>query len=201
MPICISPRVSTTWRRSFFVVTCWPRCGAEGSDNRNADSQSSSFFGVRSDLLTRLQKVCVRFASVMASRGTYRPPKDLKTKVEILRKVENSILCKTEITKKYYITKSMLSTYIKNKESIIAGYEKQQIKPSRKRLQTLAHPQLEDALVMWIKQPLFAQGEVCLLKKKRLSDQPHWQRSARASGCWRFSQTVLQAGSLLAVAV
>lgn len=88
----------------------------------------------------------------MASRGTYRPPKDLKTKVEILREVENGVLSKTEIAKKYDITKSTLSTYIKNKESIIAGYEKQQMKPSRKRLRTSAHPQLEDALVMWIKQ-------------------------------------------------
>ncbi|KAH7975391.1 hypothetical protein HPB52_001344 [Rhipicephalus sanguineus] len=53
--------------------------------------------------------------SVIASRGTYRPPKDLKTKVEILREVENSVPSKTEITKKYDITKSTLSTYIKNR--------------------------------------------------------------------------------------
>ncbi|KAH6938452.1 hypothetical protein HPB50_009386 [Hyalomma asiaticum] len=88
----------------------------------------------------------------MASRGTYRPPKDLKSKVEILREVENSVLSKMEIAMKYDITKSTLSTYIKKKESIIAGYEKQQMKPSRKRLRTSAHLQLEDALVMWIKQ-------------------------------------------------
>ncbi|KAH6934746.1 hypothetical protein HPB50_000677 [Hyalomma asiaticum] len=88
----------------------------------------------------------------MASQGTYRPPKDIKTNVEILRKVENSVLSKMEIAKKYEITKSTLSTYIKNKKSIIAGYEKQQMKPSRKRLRTSAHPQPEDALVVWIKQ-------------------------------------------------
>ncbi|KAH6921470.1 hypothetical protein HPB50_001257 [Hyalomma asiaticum] len=84
--------------------------------------------------------------------GHLSPTKDLKTKVEILREVENGVLSKTEIAKKYDITKSTLSTYIKNKESIIAGYENQQMKPSRKRLRTSAHPQLEDALVMWIKQ-------------------------------------------------
>ncbi|KAH6946340.1 hypothetical protein HPB50_012869 [Hyalomma asiaticum] len=82
----------------------------------STEMQSSSFFGVRCDLLTRLRKVCVRFASVMVSRGTYRPPDDLKKKVEILREVENSVLSKTEIAKKYDITKSSLSIYIKNKE-------------------------------------------------------------------------------------
>ncbi|KAH7978056.1 hypothetical protein HPB49_004344 [Dermacentor silvarum] len=88
----------------------------------------------------------------MGSRGTYHPTKDLKTKVEILYEVEKGTLCKTEIAKKYDITKSTLSTYLKNRESIIAGYEQQKIKPSRKRLRTSAHPQLEDALVMWIRQ-------------------------------------------------
>lgn len=90
------------------------------------------------------------FPSVVASRGMYCPPKDLKAKVKIMHKLDKGALAKTEIAKKYDITKSTFSLDM-NRESIFAEYEKQQIQPFRKRLRTSAHHQLEDALIMWIK--------------------------------------------------
>ncbi|KAK8768126.1 hypothetical protein V5799_005093, partial [Amblyomma americanum] len=85
----------------------------------------------------------------MASRGKYSA-KDLKTKVEILQAVERGLLTKTAIAEKYGIKKSTLSTYIKNKDSIIDAYQKE-IEPSRKRLRTSAHPEMETAVSTWIK--------------------------------------------------
>ncbi|KAG0423848.1 hypothetical protein HPB47_000396 [Ixodes persulcatus] len=85
----------------------------------------------------------------MASRGTYRPPKDLKTKVKTLQEVDQGPM---GLPPGYVpVMESTLSTYIKDREAIFAGYEKEH-KPSRKSPRTSVHPQLEDALIMWIKQ-------------------------------------------------
>lgn len=86
----------------------------------------------------------------MAKRGSYAA-KDLDAKVQILQEVERGQNSKTEIAKKYGIKKSTLSTYIKNKDAIFAAHEKENIEPSRKRLRTSAHPNVEDAVISWIK--------------------------------------------------
>uniref|UniRef100_A0A1E1XRR1 Putative tigger transposable element n=1 Tax=Amblyomma sculptum TaxID=1581419 RepID=A0A1E1XRR1_AMBSC len=87
----------------------------------------------------------------MANRGKYTA-KDLKTKMEILSEVERGVLSKTDIAKKYDIKKSTLSTYLRNKESISAAFRKDVMEPSRKRLRTSAHPEVESAVMAWIKE-------------------------------------------------
>ncbi|XP_064468658.1 tigger transposable element-derived protein 4-like [Ornithodoros turicata] len=86
----------------------------------------------------------------MARRGNYAA-KDLETKMQILRDVERGQDSKTEIAKNYGIKKSTLSTYIKNKGAIFSAHEKENMEPSRKRLRTSAHPNVEDAVITWIK--------------------------------------------------
>lgn len=86
----------------------------------------------------------------MAKRGKYAA-KDLETKVQVLREVERGQLSKTEIAAKYGIQKSTLSTYIKNRDAILSAHEKENMEPSRKRLRTSAHPDVENAVISWIK--------------------------------------------------
>lgn len=64
----------------------------------------------------------------MASRGKYSA-KDLKTKMKILEEVERGLIPKTEIAKKYNIKKGTLSTYLKNKESIIEAFQRRIRRP------------------------------------------------------------------------
>lgn len=88
---------------------------------------------------------------VMASQEKY-PAEDLKTKMNILEEVEHGVIPRTEIARKYDIKKSTLLINLKNKEESIEAFQEENMEPSRKRLRTLAHPELENAVVMWIKE-------------------------------------------------
>ena len=58
----------------------------------------------------------------MSTRGKYKTL-TLETKVEILKKVKNGG-CKTKLAADYGIKKNTLSTYLKNKASILDAWEK-----------------------------------------------------------------------------
>ena len=78
----------------------------------------------------------------------------LQTKVDILQEVERLAEergSKVRIATKFSIPKSTLSTIIKNKDSIIEAYEQSSFAPSKKRMRTAAYPEVEEALVSWLK--------------------------------------------------
>ena len=77
----------------------------------------------------------------------------LKVKVEILKEVEQAKThgAKTVIATKYKIPKSTLSTIIENKDKIYEAFEQSLCVPSKKRIRTAAHQDIEEALVLWLK--------------------------------------------------
>lgn len=85
-----------------------------------------------------------------SARSKYRA-KSLKEKVEILQEVDAGKESKVEIAKKHGTPKSTLSTYIKNKRTIEDAYEAEVVASDRKRLRLPKYPELEQALVAWIK--------------------------------------------------
>ncbi|KAH7959040.1 hypothetical protein HPB49_007418 [Dermacentor silvarum] len=87
----------------------------------------------------------------MSSRGKYRA-KTLKEKLEILRGVDAGKQSKNEIAKKHDISRSTLSTYIRNKKTIEDSYAAETFSKHRKRLHTAKHLDLEAALLTWIKE-------------------------------------------------
>ncbi|KAH7985346.1 hypothetical protein HPB49_026472 [Dermacentor silvarum] len=92
---------------------------------------------------------CSRAA--MSSRGKYRA-KTLKEKLEILRAVDAGKQSKNEIAKKHDISRSTLSTYIRNKKTIEDSYAAETFSKHRKRLHTAKHLDLEAALLTCIKE-------------------------------------------------
>lgn len=88
----------------------------------------------------------------MTSRGRGQSAKTLKEKVEILCEVDCGKTSKLEIARKHGIPKSTLSTYIKNKRAIEEAYATDAFTGSRKRLRSAKHPELERAVLTWIKE-------------------------------------------------
>ncbi|KAH7959004.1 hypothetical protein HPB49_007290 [Dermacentor silvarum] len=89
--------------------------------------------------------------ATMATRGPYRTL-DLATKVKIMKEVEEGGIAKQDIARRYGIKPNTLSNFLKNKRSILEAVEKDQFKMSRKRMRTSAHPELEQALLIWIRE-------------------------------------------------
>ncbi|KAH7956350.1 hypothetical protein HPB52_008442 [Rhipicephalus sanguineus] len=90
-------------------------------------------------------------AFTMATRGPYRTL-DLATKVKILKEVEQGGTAKQDIARKYGIKPNTLSNILKNKRSVLDAFENDQFKMSRKRMRTGAHSELEQALLIWIRE-------------------------------------------------
>ncbi|XP_037557867.1 tigger transposable element-derived protein 4-like [Dermacentor silvarum] len=87
----------------------------------------------------------------MATRGPYRTL-DLATKVKIMKEVEERGIAKQDIARRYGIKPNTLSNFLKSKRSRLEAVEKDQFKMSRKRMRTGAHPELEQALLIWIRE-------------------------------------------------
>ena len=64
--------------------------------------------------------------------------------------IENFRLARTVYTFKLE-ENSTLSMIIKNKDSIIEAYEQSSFAPSKKRMRSAAYPEVEEALVSWLK--------------------------------------------------
>ncbi|KAH7965853.1 hypothetical protein HPB49_011447 [Dermacentor silvarum] len=105
--------------------------------------------GTLLDICCGTDRHCSRAA--MSSRGKYRA-KTLKEKVEILREVDAGKQSKNEIAKKHDIPRSTLSTYIRNKKTIEDSYAAETFAKDRERIRTAKHPDLEAALLAWIKE-------------------------------------------------
>ncbi|KAH8036917.1 hypothetical protein HPB51_006978 [Rhipicephalus microplus] len=109
----------------------------------------------------------------MATRGPYRTL-DLATKVEVLKEVDQGGTAKQDIARKYGIKANTLSTFIKNKRSILDAFESEKFKTSRKRMRTGAYPELEEALLIWIREArnnkLPFSGEVVTAKASSLAE-------------------------------
>lgn len=82
-----------------------------------------------------------------ALRGRYKAL-SVKEKLAVIEEVESGVK-KTEAAFKYSITKSTLTTIVKAKNKLREKASK--FAPDRKRLREAAHPELEDALLLWLK--------------------------------------------------
>lgn len=92
---------------------------------------------------------------------------------EVLKEVEQGGLAKQDIARKYGIKPNMLSNFIKNKQSIMDAFANYKFKMSRKRMRTGAYPDLEKALLIWIREArnnkLPLSGEVIPAKASSLA--------------------------------
>ncbi|XP_072142055.1 tigger transposable element-derived protein 4-like [Dermacentor andersoni] len=108
----------------------------------------------------------------MANRGSYHTL-DLATKVEVLKEVEKGGAAKQDIARKYGIKPNTLSNYIKNKRTIMDAFENDRFKTSWKRMRTGAYPELEKALLFWIREArsnkLPLSGDIVAMKARTLA--------------------------------
>lgn len=54
------------------------------------------------------------------------------------------------IMEKYDVNRSTLATYVKNEKQTVQVFESDKFTAKRKRMRTVAHPKLEEALLCWI---------------------------------------------------
>ncbi|KAH7936911.1 hypothetical protein HPB49_006325 [Dermacentor silvarum] len=120
----------------------------------------------------------------MSSRGKYRA-KTLKEKVEILREVDAGKQSKNEIAKKHDIPRSTLSTYIRNKKTIEDSYAAETFAKDRKRIRTAKHPDLEAALLAWIKekrsQDIPLSGPIIVAKAADFALRLNWKMGSEVN--------------------
>ncbi|GBM33473.1 Tigger transposable element-derived protein 4 [Araneus ventricosus] len=116
----------------------------------------------------------------------------LKTKMELLRAVDEKRRSKTEICKKFGIANSTLSTIIKNRDHITAMFERNMFEPERKRMRTAKHEDLETALLVWIKQARSdnapVSGPVLLERADEIAKQMGIEFSANPGWLERFKK-------------
>ena len=72
----------------------------------------------------------------------------IETKIEALQEVNKAVKSKAMIAKGYDVPASTLSTWIKNKDSIL---KTETCASTRKRIRTAKHTDVETALLMWFK--------------------------------------------------
>ncbi|KAH8022347.1 hypothetical protein HPB51_023400 [Rhipicephalus microplus] len=87
------------------------------------------------------------FRSTMSPRGKYRTL-PLKEKLAAIQEVDAGVK-KTEVALKYGITKSTLTTILKAKDKLQNNASR--FAPDRKRLREAAYPDLENAVLLWLK--------------------------------------------------
>lgn len=85
----------------------------------------------------------------MATRGKYKAL-SISTKVAILEDVAKGH-SRREIAEKYGVTKSTLATFIANKDKILESQDKENFDGRRKRMRTSAYPDVEEAVLEWIR--------------------------------------------------
>ncbi|KAH8009692.1 hypothetical protein HPB51_019003 [Rhipicephalus microplus] len=95
----------------------------------------------------RLSYVLRIFRSTMSPRGKYRTL-PLKEKLAAIQEVDAGVK-KTEVALKYGITKSTLTTILKAKDKLQNNASR--FAPDRKRLREAAYPDLENAVLLWLK--------------------------------------------------
>ncbi|KAH7979730.1 hypothetical protein HPB49_010743 [Dermacentor silvarum] len=120
------------------------------------DSGIHSAFGGNPEIGHCLRRQCNRNTDTarvpLCRRVENTVPKRWKEKVEIPREVDAGKQSKNEIAKKHDIPRSTLSTYIRNKKTIEDSYAAETFAKDRKRIRTAKHPDLEAALLAWIKE-------------------------------------------------
>lgn len=85
--------------------------------------------------------------------GFKRQSLNLDKKAEIIKAVDGAPLSKKkkDIAADFGIPANMLSTILKNRDSILSNQEQQIMDPGRKRFRTAKHPDVEEALFRWFK--------------------------------------------------
>ncbi|GFS26781.1 tigger transposable element-derived protein 4 [Elysia marginata] len=75
-------------------------------------------------------------------------------KLQILSKVEEKKLTKTEICKKHSIPNSRLSTILKDREKLQKAHDYSKFRPATKKTKLCSHEALEDAVFAWFRQAM-----------------------------------------------
>ncbi|GFR67685.1 tigger transposable element-derived protein 4 [Elysia marginata] len=78
----------------------------------------------------------------------------IEFKLQILSKVEEKKLTKTEICKKHSIPNSTLSTILKDREKLQKARDDSKFRPATKKTKLCSHKELEDAVFAWFRQAM-----------------------------------------------
>ena len=92
----------------------------------------------------------VTFSLTMAKRGPYKSL-TLDEKVKVIQDVERGAKRKCDIAKEYGILPNTLSSFLKNKNTLMENWNKKNGK-SRKRVRTADYPAVDDCVLKWFKQ-------------------------------------------------
>lgn len=76
----------------------------------------------------------------------------LYDKLEIIKAVESGQHKRSFIARQYGISKSSISDVIKKKDKIVEAFEVSNVSPKRKRLRTSSYTDVEEAILLWLKQ-------------------------------------------------
>ena len=97
----------------------------------------------------------------------------LSKKIELIDAVEAGTKFKSEIAASFGLSKSTLSTIIKNKVKLRELYESSTFEPERKRLRIAAYCDIEEALFTWFKPArstnVPVSGPILMIKAKELA--------------------------------
>ncbi|KAH7987778.1 hypothetical protein HPB51_026542 [Rhipicephalus microplus] len=92
-------------------------------------------------------------ASVNAVRhkATKRKQISLKDKLDIIEQVEKGKKSKVDVAVAYGLLKQTVSTIINAKEAVLAKKVSGDLQPKRFRLRKASYPDVEEALLMWLR--------------------------------------------------
>ncbi|KAG0410276.1 hypothetical protein HPB47_012610 [Ixodes persulcatus] len=110
-----------------------------------------AFFDKAAQPVCRVYGSCVQPAPLlMAPPKPARKCLTLEQKVKLIRKLEKGGRPKLEIAKEFNIPASTLSTILKNKQDVPGGFQKS-FSSKRKRFRGSKYPEVETALLEWLK--------------------------------------------------
>ena len=96
------------------------------------------------------------YFTMAASSGKLKSARNcsltLYDKLEIIKAVESGQHKRSYIARQFGISKSSISDVIKKKQKIVEAFEVSNISPNRKRLRTSTYADVEEAILLWLKQ-------------------------------------------------
>ncbi|KAH8026955.1 hypothetical protein HPB51_000441 [Rhipicephalus microplus] len=123
------------------LISAFPACRWRRPTPKHVTCPQNAYRSARLSYVLRI------FRSTMSLRGKYRTL-PLKEKLAAIQEVDAGVK-KTEVALKYGITKSTLTTILKAKDKLQNNASR--FAPDWKRLREAAYPDLENAVLLWLK--------------------------------------------------
>lgn len=90
----------------------------------------------------------------MAKCDKKKTPLNLAQKVDLIRAVEEGLKSRTVLASEFGLSKSSVSDIVKQKAKLLEAYNSGEYAPHRKRMRKSMYTDVEDALLIWLRQSL-----------------------------------------------